>query len=325
MHGPRSRVAPAPGPGVDLDGLVARCSWPAGVSGGPVVAAVSGGPDSLALLVLARRAGLDVLAVHVDHGLRPGSSDEAVRVAEAARRFGAGFEARRAPVAPGPDLEARARAARYSVLPRGVMVGHTADDRAETVLLNLLRGSGIDGMAPMRSTSRVSRPLLRLRRHETEAVCAAVGTDPVRDPTNDDLGLRRNSVRHLLLPLLAEVSGRDPVPVLCRQAELTGDDADLLDQLSAAIDPLDAGALRASPPPLARRAVRNWLRTAPGSDPELHPPSAAEVARVLAVARGEVVACELGGGRRVSRRAGRLRLEAVPERGGLRVGRVASR
>lgn len=311
---------------VDLDRIAARCRWPAGAGpgvggersgsggcGAPVVAGVSGGPDSLALLVLACRAGLDVLAVHVDHALRPGSAAEADRVAEAARALGARFEARRAPVTPGPDLEARARAARYSVLPGGVMVGHTADDRAETVMLNLLRGSGIDGLAPMRPSARVSRPLLGLRRSETEAVCAAAGLEAVRDPTNDDLAQRRNSVRHLLLPLLAEVAGRDPVPLLCRQAELAGDDADLLDRLAAAIDARDARALSAAPVPLARRAVRNWLRTAPGSDPELHPPSAAEVARVLAVARCEAVACELAGGRRVARRDGRLRVDPPGE------------
>ena len=336
--GPRGVAGAGCGVGFDLDGIAARCRWPPGApqapggarpgsgsSARPVVAGISGGPDSLALLVLACRAGLDVLAVHVDHGLRPGSAAEADRVAEAARELGARFEARRASVAPGPDLEARARRARYSVLPRGVMVGHTADDRAETVLLNLLRGAGIDGLSPMRPSPRVSRPLLDLRRCETEAVCVAAGLEPLRDPSNDDPAQRRNAVRHLLLPLLAEVAGRDPVPVLCRQAELAGDDADLLDRLAGAIDPLDARALRSAPVPLARRAVRNWLRSAPGSDTERHPPSAAEVARVLAVAAGEAVACELAGGRRVARRAGRLRLEvsAGPVRGP--VARVGTR
>jgi len=346
LSGPGPRPSPpvaevtGPGPrgdgaqccGVDLDALVARCRWPlgalqvpTGARSGPVAAGVSGGPDSLALLVLACRAGLDVVAIHVDHALRPDSAAEADRVAEAARALGARFEARRASVTPGGDLEARARRARYAVLPRGVMVGHTADDRAETILLNLIRGAGIDGLSPMRPSPLVSRPLLGLRRWETEAVCTAAGLEPLRDPSNDDLAQRRNSVRHLLLPLLAEVAGRDPVPVLCRHAELAGDDADLLDRLAGAIDPLDARALRAAPAPLARRAVRNWLRTAAGSDPERHPPSAAEVARVLAVAAGEAVACELTGGRRVARRAGRLRLEAPATPGDARVARVGTR
>jgi hypoxanthine phosphoribosyltransferase len=266
---------------------------------------VSGGPDSLALLVLACAAGCTVTAVHVDHGLRPGSAAEAEVVRGAAGRLGAAFRGVTVPVAPGPNLEARARAARYAALPAGVLTGHTADDQAETVLLNLLRGAGLDGlggMAPGR------RPLLRLRRAETHALCAALGLDPVRDPSNDDPAFRRNRVRHELLPLLAEVAARDVVPVLGRQADLLRDDAALLDELAAALDPADARALAAAPVALARRAVRAWLRTACGG-PEQHPPDAAGVDRVLAVARGDAVACEVGGGWRVARTRNRLRVE----------------
>ncbi|MHB1927896.1 MAG: tRNA lysidine(34) synthetase TilS [Acidimicrobiales bacterium] len=288
-----------------IDGLVARCRWPAG-PGAEVAAAVSGGPDSLALLVLARRAGLDVVAIHVDHGLRQGSGDEADIVGDAARRVGARFESRLVRVPRGPNLEARARAARYGALPSGVMTGHTADDRAETILLNLLRGAGLDGLTPMRESARVSRPLLGLRRADTEAVCAAAGLEPVRDPSNDDVGLRRNAVRHRLLPLMAEISGRDPAPILCRQAQLLGDDAAFLEAAAAAVDATDVRALSAAPAPLARRAVRRWLRD---GDAERHPPSAADVDRVLRVAAGLAVACEVTGGRRVRRRAGRLHLE----------------
>ena len=290
-----------------IDEIAARCRWPA-APGAAATAAVSGGPDSLALLVLARRAGLDVLAVHVDHCLRDGSGEEAAVVADAARRLGARFEPRVVPVSPGSNVEARARAARYGVLPAGVMTGHTADDRAETVMLNLLRGAALDGLAPMRESGRVSRPLLRLRRDETETVCAAAGLRPLRDPSNDDLGLRRNAVRHRLLPLMAEISGRDPVPILCRQAELLGDDAGFLDAAAGAVDPTDARALAGAAVPLARRAVRRWLRDGDG---ERHPPSAADVERVLRVAAGVVLACEVTGGRRVRRRGGRLGIEAT--------------
>lgn len=268
---------------------------------------MSGGADSLALLVLARRAGLDVVAVHVDHGLRPGSDREADVVAAAARRFGAGFESLAVAVPPGPNLEARARAARYGALPAGVMTGHTADDQAETVLLNLLRGAGIDGLAGMGRSGATARPLIELRRSETAALCAALRLDPVVDPSNGDLRLRRNAVRHRLLPLLSDIAARDPVPVLARQAELLAADADLLEALAADVDPSDARELAAAPAPLARRAIRRWLRSVGGV--ECHPPSASEVARVLAVARGEAVACEVAGGHRVARRAGRLRLE----------------
>ena len=275
--------------------LLPRCRFAA--PGTTVTCAVSGGPDSVALLVLACAAGLDVTAVHVDHGLRPGSAAEAGVVEAAAARFGARFRSERVNVGAGPNLEARARAARYAVLPADVLTGHTADDQAETVLINLLRGAGIDGLAGIRADGR--RPLLGLRRRETSELCAALGLEPVSDPTNRDPQFVRNRVRHELLPLMEEIAGRDLVPVLARQAELLRDEADLLDELAANVDPTDASALRSAPLPLARRAVRALLRAE-------HPPTAAEVDRVLAVARLEAVACEVEGGRRVSRSAGRL-------------------
>ena len=153
-----------------IDALLPRCRFPA--AGAEVTCAVSGGADSLALLVLAVAAGTRVTAVHVDHGLRAGSGDEADVVADAAARFGAAFRAVRVQVPRGPNLEARARAARYAALPADVLTGHTADDQAETVLLNLLRGAGLDGLAGMRSARH---PLLGLRRSETRALCADLG------------------------------------------------------------------------------------------------------------------------------------------------------
>jgi tRNA(Ile)-lysidine synthase len=291
--------------------LLARCDFPP--PGTAVACAVSGGADSLALLALASAAGLRATAVHVDHGLRVGSEAEADVVSEAAKRLGTGFRAVRVEVAQGPNLEARARTARYLALPRGVLTGHTCDDQAETMLANLLRGAGRDGLAGMRPATpatcgdRVRRPLLGLRRAETRDLCVDLGLEPVEDPSNQDRRFVRNRIRHEVLPLLAEVSGRDPVPVLARQAKLMAAEADLLDELAGAIDPTDARALALAHPALARRAVRLWLRSWPG-DPEHHPPSAAEVTRVLAVARGRVVGCELAGGRRVRRSAGRLHL-----------------
>ena len=127
--------------------LLERCTFPS--AGTPVVCAVSGGPDSTALLVLACAAGLQVEAVHVDHGLRPESAGEAAVVEATAARFGASFRAVAVHVGAGPNLEARARTARYAQLPPDVLTGHTADDQAETVLINLLRGSGTAGLAGM--------------------------------------------------------------------------------------------------------------------------------------------------------------------------------
>jgi tRNA(Ile)-lysidine synthase len=292
----RERVPPS------VVALLDRCSFPP--AGTAVTCAVSGGRDSLALLVLATAAGCDVSVVHVDHGLRPGSSAEAASVAQVAARFGAGFESVRVAVEPGPNLEARARAARYAVLPPGVLTGHTADDQAETVLLNLVRGAGLDGLAGMRPGGPV-RPLIRLRRADTGGVCAAAGLVPIEDPSNLDPAIRRNRVRHEVVPLLDDVAGRDVVPVLARQAGLLAADAALLDELAAGLDPTDARKLAAAPVPLARRAIRAWLR----STGERHPPDAAAVERVLEVARGERLATEVTGGRRVSRSGGRLRVD----------------
>lgn len=300
LAGPDPAGDPQPTPAPHLDALLRRCHFPP--PGTPLSCAVSGGADSLALLVLATTAGCDVTAIHIDHGLRPESARESAVVADAARRFGAQFRADRIDLLPGPNLEARARAARYAALPVDVVTGHTADDLAETVLLNVLRGAGLDGLAGF---DPARRPIRRLRRHETVELCDLVGLQPVEDPTNRDPAFRRNRVRHELLPLLDAIAERDVAPILARQADLLGSDVALLEALASEIDPTDARALAAAPPALARRAIRRWLR----AGPEQHPPSAAVVERVLVVARGEAVGCEIGCGRSVRRRQGRLTLE----------------
>jgi tRNA(Ile)-lysidine synthase len=258
-----------------------------------VACAFSGGPDSAALVALAHRAGLDVTAHHVDHGIRPESGDDAEQARRIAARIGVTFELHRVDVAPGPNLEARARSARQLALPDSAMTGHTLDDQAETLVLRLLRGSGTDGLSSMTAGHR--HPLLALRRSDTEAVCAELGVDPVRDPSNDERQLWRSRIRHELLPLAAEIAGRDVAPILARTAALLRDDADLLDRLADAVDPTDARAVSAADPAIARRAVRRWLAD------DGYPPDAAAIDRVLAVARCEAVACELPGGRRVER------------------------
>ncbi len=264
-----------------------------------MVCAVSGGPDSLALLVLAVASGCLVTAVHVDHGLRPGSSQEGGVVADASRRFGASFRSERVVVDDGPNLEARARQARHAVLGPRAATGHTADDQAETVLVNLLRGSGVEGLAAMRVGPR--HPLLDLRRSETEALCAAVGLSPVRDPSNHDPRFVRNQIRHELIPLCSAIASRDVVPVLARQASVLAGDADLLGALAALVDPEAAGALAVAPEAVARRSVRAWL-AGEGN----YPPPLDAVERVLDVARNRHRATEIPGGRRVARSAGRL-------------------
>jgi tRNA(Ile)-lysidine synthase len=277
----------------------------------PVVVGCSGGADSLALLALAVDAGLEPIAVHVDHGLRSDSAGEAEVVAAASTRLGAAFDARRVTVAAGPNLEARAREARYEALETArvehgataVLVAHTADDQAETVLLNLLRGSGSAGLAGMPARrGHVVRPLLGARRADVRAECEGRGLVPSEDPSNDDLSFRRNWIRHEVLPMLERGSGRDLTPLLTRQADVLRSECDFLDALARAAWPGEAGArgrdLAALPDPLARRAVRCWLGPPP--------PALDEVDAVLAVARGERRAVDLAGGRRVQRSAGVL-------------------
>ena len=285
--------------------LLARCTFPS--PGTTVDCAVSGGPDSLALLVLAVEAGLMVTAWHVDHGLRPGSDAEGERVAVVADSLGAAAVSVTAMVGDGPNLEARAREARLDALPDGVLTGHTADDQAETVLLNLLRGSGIHGSAGIGDPGR--RPLLGLRRSETRAFCVACGLEPLDDPMNDDPRFVRNRIRNEVLPLLAEVSDRDPVPLLARHAGLAGEAVVLLDALIADIDPTDARTLAVLSPELARLALRGWLTGLLGG----RPPDAAAIDRVFDVAVGLVRATEVTGGLRIERSRGRLR--PLPEGG----------
>jgi tRNA(Ile)-lysidine synthase len=284
-------------------GLAARCPFPP--AGSPLTCGVSGGADSLALLVLAVASGCRVTAVHVDHGLRTGSSLETGVVSEAARRFGASFRAEAVAVAEGPNLEARARAARWAALGPDAATGHTADDQAETVLGNLLRGAGVSGLAAMRAGAR--HPLLGLRRADTVALCRHLGLDPVRDPSNDDPRFVRNRIRHELVPLCSQIAGRDVVPVLARQSELLAGDAELLDAVALMIDPRDAAAVAGAPAAVGRRSIRTWLTGDDG-----YPPPLDAVERVLDVARKRRRATEVPGGRRVVRSHGRL--STVPVR-----------
>ena len=272
---------------------------------------LSGGADSTALVALAVAAGLVVEAVHVDHGLRPGSSRDADVARRSAERLGASFRCVRVDVGDGANLEERARDARLAALGEGAMTGHTADDQAETVVLALLRGAGARGLGAMRRGP--THPLLDLRRSETRGLCGALGLEVVDDPTNADPRRRRNRVRAEVLPLLADVAARDAAVPIARAADLLRDDDALLEALAADLDPTDVRALVAAPLPLARRAVRRWLAVAG------RPPDAAAVARVLAVADGSALACEVTGVGRVERSRGRLRVVGAP-RGRARAG-----
>jgi tRNA(Ile)-lysidine synthase len=258
---------------------------------------VSGGADSLALVVLAVAARLEVTAVHVDHGLREES--EAQLVQDAVSGFGARFEAISVNVAPGPNLEDRARSARLTALGSGALTGHTADDQAETVLLQLMWGAGPTGIAAMQPGP--TKPLLGLRRSDTEAVCAKVGLNWFSDPTNSEPRFRRNRVRRELIPLMNQIADRDCVPLLNRSAAVSRSTVEALQELLPQGDATDTRWLGSLPDPVARLVVRRWLRVQTG-----RPISADATDRVMRVVAHQSKATELEGGGRVERSDGRL-------------------
>jgi tRNA(Ile)-lysidine synthase len=265
-----------------------------------VTCGLSGGADSTALVALAVAAGCAVTAVHVDHALRPGSAADAERAAALGRALGAAVRVERIDVGDGPNLEERARDARRRVLGPRALLGHTADDRAETLLINLLRGAGPTGLAAM--GPHPTRPILALRRAETHRVCEDLGLTPVVDPSNDDARFVRNRVRHEVLPLLADVAARDVVPLLNRTADVVAAEAAALGRVVADVPGDDARVLAALPADLARQVLRRWLldqgvRT--GRD---------GLERVLEVARGRARACQLDAGWRVERHRQSLRI-----------------
>ena len=275
-----------------------RCVFPP--SGTEVDCAVSGGADSLALLLLAVNSGLKVTAWHVDHGLRETSSDEGRMVFEVATDLGVKAHCVEAFIEDGPNLEARARDARRKVLPSQVLTGHTADDQAETVLLNLLRGSGVQGAAGIGEPHR--RPILDLRRSETKSLCLSAKLDPVNDPMNLDPRFTRNRIRNEVMPLLTEVVGRDSVSMLARHANLAGEASGILGDLVKNLDITDVRSVDDTPDPVVKFAIQEWLTDKIGL-----PADSSSINRVLQIVRGEIKGTEIHGGFRVDRSQGKVR------------------
>ena len=275
-----------------------RCVFPP--SGTEVDCAVSGGADSLALLLLAVNSGLKVTAWHVDHGLRETSSEEGRMVFEVATDLGVKAHCVEAFIEDGPNLEARARDARRKVLPSQVLTGHTADDQAETVLLNLLRGSGVQGAAGIGEPHR--RPILDLRRSETKSLCLSAKLDPVNDPMNLDPRFTRNRIRNEVIPLLTEVVGRDSVSMLARHANLAGEASGILGDLVKNLDITDVRSVDDSPDPVVKFAIQEWLTDKIGL-----PADSSSINRVLQIVRGEIKGTEIHGGFRVDRSQGKVR------------------
>lgn len=245
---------------------------------GKVLVALSGGPDSLALAAatafeVAGRAG----AVIVDHGLQEGSAEVAERAAQQGRDLGLEpVLVVRVEVGAEGGPEAAAREARYRALSEAaattgasaVLLGHTLDDQAETVLLGLARGSGAASLQGMESVSGIyRRPLLGIRRSVTEQACADAGLTPWHDPHNDDPAFTRVRVRQAVLPLLEAELGPGVAEALARTADLLREDSAALDhfaeelveelaEIAEAGISLPVAALEANPPALRQRLIR---------------------------------------------------------------------
>lgn len=295
--------------------------------GEPVLAMVSGGPDSTLLmhaLVAAHDGPVGVLSI--DHGLRPEAAAECERVAASARALGARAHVVRLSLAAGAGMQARARDARRAAAAEvadahgygRIALGHTSSDQAETVLFRLARGAGRTGalgMAP--GTGRWIRPLLGLTAGEVRAWCAARSLQVEDDPTNRDRAHGRVIVRHEVLPALEAAHGgaEDNIAAF---ADLLRDEAALLEPLvDEAVDRvregdgLAAARLLAEPAPLARLVVRRWLAGA-GQPPSAGARGAVE--RVLDVAR-DGSATDLPGGGAVACAGGVLRARTATPAG----------
>lgn len=252
-------------------------------AGSRVLIAVSGGADSLALAAVTafecRSAGWSLHAMIVDHGLQPGSADVASRAQRQLTCLG--VEGQIVPVRVGDSggTEAAARAARYDALDRDsadvIVLAHTLDDQAETVLMGLGRGSGPRSIAGMRPVDgRYRRPFLELRRAETEQICKEHDIAWWSDPHNDDSQFRRVRVRHELLPLLNDVLGGGVAEALARTAAQLRTDVDYLDAVAAehhdVHHDLTASALAALPSAIRLRVLRLAALQAGASRDELN-------------------------------------------------------
>lgn len=279
-----------------------------------VVACLSGGSDSTFLTWALCEIGCEVIAFHLDHGLRHGSELDA-RCAEAiASQLGIPIHSMTADIeiAAGSSPETAAREARYAIAEQvagetdadWIATGHTADDQIETFFINLARGAGLDGLAaipPRRG--RILRPMLSVSREGARQACADLGMEFIDDPTNDDTSILRNRIRHDLLPRLAEILGPGYRDAMLRQFAYLRGDAELLNALADAklkqsmvlagglAVGIEVNALAGLNQALARRMIRRALA---GIGVET-PPAGRFVEEAIKAAR-EGGSADLGGG-----------------------------
>src|SRR5713226_1556610 len=255
-----------------------------------VVVAVSGGPDSLALLSVLREilpaVPLHLTIAHFDHGWRADSEEDRDFVASMAATWGYAFHTARA--AEGtPHTESAARAARYAFL-RGIAaetsstaiaLGHTQDDQVETLVLHLLRGSGSRGLGAMRRRDAdLARPLLDISRNEVEAYLTRLYLTPRRDPSNEDPRFTRNRLRQQVLPA---IDAFDPAAreLLARTADILGEEDRFLDEAIANLPPaLQRRVIRRLVPDAGFLEVEALRRGEPAASGAPNPPAPARLA-----------------------------------------------
>ena len=268
---------------------------------GPAVIALSGGADSATLGLLALEAGIGVSALHVDHQLpaSPMMEKAALLVAEG---LGIPIEVRRVELDRGPSPEEQARDARYgafAAVDGPVLTGHTRDDDVETVIMNLIRGSGATGLRgiPSYRPPHIHRPMLSVSRDETREIAVLAGLPFADDPTNSDLSLTRNRIRIEILPLMRALNPRVD-EAISRAAGVLQRDSRYLDEVAASLyqDPVPVSLLATVPKALADRVLRRLLEecgVGPTSD---------RMERIWSVVAGHSDRQDLTGGKAVVRR-----------------------
>jgi tRNA(Ile)-lysidine synthase len=306
-------------------------------SGPLALLAVSGGPDSTALLLMAaewaaRRGTTQIAAATVDHGLRPESASEAASVAQLCERLAVPHRTLVwAGAKPSTRVQERAREARYRLLAdhaRAIGAGtivtaHHADDQAETVLFRLIRGSGVaglSGMAPMseRGGLAIARPLLGVPKSELVAFAHARGAAFFEDPSNADPRYARPRLRSLIASLAAEGLDSEALARLARRAAEADEALErMTDEVEARLGadgPIDAGALFAAPIAIVQRILVRRIAAAGGREPSrigLEKIEALALSLREASLRGQALSANVGGA--VARLSARGRLSFAPE------------
>lgn len=276
---------------------------------GPLTVALSGGGDSAALAFLVHRTDPAADCVHIDHGL-PASPALRRAAVEIAAALDMKLEVFEVEVGEGPSPEDRARQARYGVLDtwdHALLTAHTRDDNAETVLINLVRGTGAAGVGgiPYHRPPNTYRPMLDVTRDECRELATLAGLPFRDDPMNDDRTLTRNRIRQEIVPRLREMNPRI-VDALARAARIISADSALLDAMTDHIDATSGvavGLLATLPRPLAERVLGRLIVS---SGVEL---TEDRLTRAWSVVEGTASSQELVGGRSIHRRGAMVIVE----------------